>query len=40
MSRGVHWSLLGTVVVAALIALAGCSHYFNVGEREAWRHDA
>jgi len=40
MSRGVQWSLLGTVVVAALIALAGCSHYFNVGEREAWRHDA
>jgi hypothetical protein len=40
MSRGVHWSLLGAVAVAAVIALAGCSHYFNVGEREAWRHDA
>lgn len=40
MSRGVQSSLLGAVVVAALTALAGCSHYFNVGEREAWRHDA
>jgi hypothetical protein len=40
MSRGVQYSLLGAVVVAALTALAGCSHYFNVGEREAWRHDA
>jgi len=40
MSRGASWSLFGFVVVAALIALAGCSHYFNGGEREAWRHDA
>ncbi len=40
MSRGVSWSLFGCVVVAALVALAGCSHYFNFGEREAWRHDA
>ena len=40
MLRGVSWSLFGFVVVAALIALAGCSHYFNSGEREAWRHDA
>jgi hypothetical protein len=39
MSRGVLWSLLGVLGVAALIALAGCSHYFY-GEREAWRHDA
>jgi len=30
---------LPAVVVAALIALAGCSHYLS-GEREAWRHDA
>jgi Extensin-like protein C-terminus len=40
MSRGFSWFLFGTVVVAALIVLAGCSHYFNIGEREAWRHDA
>ena len=40
MSRAVQWSLLGSVAVAALIALAGCGHYFNGGEREAWRHDA
>ncbi len=40
MSRAVQWSLLGSVVVAALIALAGCGLYFNMGEREAWRHDA
>jgi Extensin-like protein C-terminus len=39
MSRGVQWSLLGCVVVAALIALAGCSHYLS-GERETWRRDA
>ena len=30
---------LPAVVVAALIALAGCSHYLS-GERESWRHDA
>src|ERR1700689_2896414 len=29
---------LPALVVAALIALAGCSHYLS-GEREAWRHD-
>ncbi len=40
MWRAVQWSLLGCIAVAALIALAGCGHYFNVGEREAWRHDA
>ena len=39
MSRGVQWSLLGSAVVAALIALAGCSHYLY-GERETWRRDA
>jgi len=39
MSRGVQWSLLGSAVVAALIALAGCSHYFS-GERESWRSEA
>jgi Extensin-like protein C-terminus len=40
MSRGVQLSLFGSVAVAALIAVAGCSHNFYDGEREAWRHDA
>jgi hypothetical protein len=40
MSRGVCWSFFASIVAAALIALAGCSHYFNSGEREAWRRDA
>jgi len=39
MSRGVQWLLFGAAVVAALIALAGCSHYLYA-EREPWRHDA
>ncbi len=39
MSRGVSGSLFGSVVVAALIVLAGCSHYWYA-ERETWRHDA
>jgi hypothetical protein len=39
MSRSVAWSLLGSVVVAALLALAGCDHYLS-GERETWRRDA
>jgi Extensin-like protein C-terminus len=38
MSRKVQRAL-PAAVVAALIALAGCSHYLS-GEREAWRHDA
>jgi hypothetical protein len=40
MSRCVQLSLLGSAAVAALIALAGCSHNFYGGERESWRHDA
>jgi len=40
MSRGVKWLLFGSLAVAALVALAGCGHYFYAGEREAWRHDA
>ena len=40
MSRGVKWSLFGSLAVAALVGLAGCGHYFYGGEREAWRHDA
>ncbi len=39
MSRGVRWSIFGFVILAALIALAGCSHYW-IGERETWRRDA
>ena len=39
MSRGVQWSIFGSVILAALIALAGCSHYW-IGEREAWRREA
>ena len=39
MSRAVHRSLFGFAVVAALIALVGCSHYL-FAEREPWRHDA
>src|SRR5271169_4339289 len=40
MSRGAQLSLFGTVAVAVLIVVAGCSHNFYSGEREAWRHDA
>jgi hypothetical protein len=40
MSRGVQLSLFGSPAVAVLIAVAGCSHNFYGGEREAWRHDA
>jgi Extensin-like protein C-terminus len=39
MTRGVQWSLVFFVVFLALLALAGCSHYF-LAEREPWRHDA
>ncbi len=39
MTRGVRWYLVGSVVLVALIALAGCSHYM-FAEREPWRHDA
>jgi len=38
MSRGVQWSMFGCVL-AALIALAGCGHYW-FAQREPWRHDA
>jgi hypothetical protein len=40
MSRGVQFWLFGSAAVAALAALAGCSHYFYSGERETWRRDA
>jgi hypothetical protein len=39
MTRGVRWSLVGSLIVVTLIALAGCSHYM-LAEREPWRHDA
>jgi len=39
MTRGVVWYLVGSLVLVALIALAGCSHYM-LAEREPWRHEA
>src|SRR5580692_9981445 len=39
MTRGVRWYLVGSFILVALIALAGCSH-FMLAERESWRHDA
>jgi len=39
MTRGVQWSLVCLIVLVALLALAGCSH-FLFAEREPWRHDA
>jgi hypothetical protein len=39
MTRGVQWSFICFLLLIALIALAGCSHYL-FAEREPWRHDA
>ena len=39
MTRGVQWSLVCFILLIALIALAGCSH-FLFAEREPWRRDA
>ena len=39
MTPGVCKSLVGSVVFAAVIAVAGCSHYM-LAERDSWRHDA
>jgi hypothetical protein len=39
MTRGVQWSLVCFILLIALIALAGCSHYL-FAEREPWRRDA
>jgi hypothetical protein len=39
MSRGVRSLLIGSTMIAALGALAGCGHYW-FGEREAWRREA
>jgi hypothetical protein len=40
MSRGVQLWLFGFIAALALAALAGCSHNFYSGEREAWRREA
>jgi hypothetical protein len=39
MTPGVRKSLVGSAVLAALTAAAGCSHYLTA-ERETWRHEA
>ncbi len=39
MTRGVCKYLVGSVVLAALIAVAGCTHYL-LAERDPWRHEA
>jgi hypothetical protein len=39
MTRGVRWYLVSSVAFAALIAVAGCSHYL-MASREPWRHEA
>src|SRR5580658_11151828 len=39
MTPGVRRYLVGSAVLAALIVVAGCSHYM-LAEREPWRHEA
>ncbi|MGB6537504.1 MAG: extensin family protein [Xanthobacteraceae bacterium] len=39
MTPGVRKSLVGSAVLAALIAAAGCSHFLTA-ERDPWRHEA
>jgi hypothetical protein len=39
MTRGVRWYLVSSLVLVALLAVAGCSHYM-LAEREPWRHEA
>jgi hypothetical protein len=39
MRRGVRKYLVGSIVLVALIGVAGCTHYF-FAEREPWRHEA
>jgi len=39
MTRGVRWYLVSSLVLVALVAVAGCSH-FMLAEREPWRHEA
>jgi hypothetical protein len=40
MTRGVRKYLVSSVVLVALIAVAGCSSHYLIGEREPWRRDA
>jgi hypothetical protein len=40
MSRGVRNYLVSSVAVVTLVAVAGCSSRYLVGERESWRRDA
>jgi hypothetical protein len=39
MTRGVRWYLVSSLVLVALVAVAGCSH-FMLAQREPWRHEA
>jgi hypothetical protein len=39
MARGVRWYLVSSLVLVALVVLAGCSHYL-LAERDPWRHEA
>ena len=39
MTRGVRWYLVSSLVLVALVAVTGCSHYM-LAERETWRHEA
>ena len=39
MTRGVRWYLVSSLVLVALTAVAGCSHYM-LAEREPWRAEA
>ena len=40
MRPGVRKSLVGSAVLAALIAVAGCTSHYLMAERDAWRHEA
>ncbi len=40
MRRGVRVYVIGSLVLTALAALAGCGRNYFIGEREAWRREA
>jgi Extensin-like protein C-terminus len=40
MTPGVRKSLVGSAVLATLIAAAGCSSHYLMADRDAWRHEA
>jgi hypothetical protein len=40
MTRGVRKYLVSSVVLLALVAAAGCTSHYLIGEREPWRRDA